>query len=60
MQELIDNKEDEIGQTSLFFAIRSSPTGFPEIIELLIKYECNVNIRDKKGKSAVHYASELG
>jgi len=58
--ELLDSKEEKDEQTPLFFAIRSAPNGFPEIINLLIKSGCNVNLRDKLGRSAVHYACEQG
>jgi ankyrin repeat protein len=44
----------------LFFAVRSAPSGFPEIVSLLVKKGCNVNLVDNKGMSAMHYASELG
>ena len=60
LQEMLDSQEERDQQTPLFFAIRSAPNGFPEIINLLIKSGCNVNIRDKLGRSAVHYASEQG
>ena len=58
--ELLDSKEEKDQQTPLFFAIRSAPNGFPEIINLLIKSGCNVNLRDKRGRSAMHYACEQG
>jgi ankyrin repeat protein len=58
LMDLMDSKEEKDLQTPLFFAIRSAPNGFPEIINLLIKSGCNVNLRDKLGRSAVHYACE--
>ena len=45
--DLLDSREEKDQQTPLFFAIRSAPNGFPEIIQLLIKQGCNVNLRDK-------------
>lgn len=56
--DILDSKESTAHQTPLFFAIRSAPNGFPEIIHLLIKQGCNLNLRDKQGRSAVHYAAE--
>jgi len=47
-------------QTALFFAIRSGHGGFLEIINLLVRQGCDVNLQDEKGKTALHYASELG
>jgi len=58
LMDLLDSKEEKDLQTPLFFAIRSAPNGFPEIINLLIKSGCNVNLRDKLGRSAVHYSCE--
>lgn len=58
--DLLDSREEKEQQTPLFFAIRSAPNGFPEIIQLLIKSGCNVNLRDKAGRAPVHYASEQG
>ena len=34
--------------------------GFFEIIQLLVKNGCSLNVSDAKGKSPLHYASELG
>ncbi len=58
LNDMLDSREPKDNQTPLFFAIRSSPNGFPEIITYLIKNGCNINLRDSKGRSAVHYASE--
>lgn len=58
--DLLDSKEERDSQTPLFFAIKSAPNGFPEIISLLIKSGCNINLRDKTGRSAIHFASEQG
>ncbi|CDW78142.1 ankyrin repeat family protein [Stylonychia lemnae] len=60
LSELLDSKEEKEGQTPLFFAIRCAPNGFPEIIQLLIKSGCNVNLRDKLGRAAIHFACEQG
>jgi ankyrin repeat protein len=60
LSDILDSREPKDNQTPLFFAIRSAPNGFPEIIMLLIKSGCNVNLRDKRGRAAIHYASEQG
>ena len=55
-------RDDDVYRTwtPLFFAIASGPNGHPEIVSLLLKYEAEVNLRDNKGRTALHYASELG
>ena len=60
LTELLDSREENDQQTPLFFAIRSAPNGFPEIIQLLIKNGCNINLRDKQGYSPMHFAAEQG
>ena len=50
---------DSNKDTALFYAIKCGHGGFQEIIQQLIRY-CDCNIRDKFGKTALHYASELG
>ena len=46
--------------TPLFFAVASGPNGHPDIVSLLLKHKAQVNLEDNKGRSALHYASELG
>ena len=46
--------------SALFYAIRSGHGGFLEIINILVKNGCNVNMKDQDGKTPLHYASELG
>ena len=46
--------------TALFYAIRSGHGGFLEIINLLVKHNCSLNVKDHLGKTPLHYASELG
>ena len=53
--EKIESNRD----TALFYAIKCGHGGFQEIIQQLMRY-CNCNIQDVNGKTAVHYASELG
>ena len=48
------------GWTPLFFAVVSGPNGHPEIVNLLLKSQAQVNLTDSKGRSALHYAAELG
>lgn len=64
LSEVIDAqaKDDDIYRTwtPLFFAVVSGPNGHPEIVNLLLKNHCEVNVVDNKGRSALHYASELG
>jgi len=56
--ELLDAIDEKDGQSPLFYAIRSAPNGFPEIIYLLVKSGCSVNIKDNSDRSALHYACE--
>ena len=46
--------------TPLFYAVSSGPNGHPEIVNLLIKNQVQINLTDNTGRSALHYASELG
>ena len=46
--------------TPLFFAVVSGPNGHPDIVNLLLKNQAEVNKTDNKGRTALHYASELG
>ena len=46
--------------TPLFYAVSSGPNGHPEIVNLLIKNQVEVNLTDNTGRAALHYASELG
>lgn len=64
MSEVVDApaKDDDIYRcwSPLFFAVVSGPNGHPEIVNLLLRNQAEVNMTDNKGRSALHYASELG
>jgi ankyrin repeat protein len=57
---IIETKDDKEEQTALFFAIRSAPNGIPEIVDLLLKNKCQMNVLNKEGLAPLHYACELG
>lgn len=55
-----DSNEAYRSWTPLFFAVASGPNGHPDIVSLLLKNQAQVNVTDDKGRSALHFASELG
>lgn len=57
---LKNNGQNQEKMTALFYAIRSGHGGFLEIINILVKNGCSVDIQDHLGKTPLHYASELG
>ena len=63
-EEVVDvrEKDDDVYRTwtPLFFAVVSGPNGHPDIVNLLLKNGAQVNLADNKGRTALHYASELG
>lgn len=52
--------DDKYRCTALFFAIRMGHGGFFEIINILVRSGCGLDILDADGFGALHYASELG
>lgn len=62
--ELLDGRarDDDVyfAWTPLFFAVVSGPNGHPDVVGLLLKAGSEVNLTDNKGRSALHYAAELG
>ena len=64
LEEVIDvtAKDDDTYRawSPLFFAVVSGPNGHPEIVNLLLRNHAQVNLVDNKGRSALHFASELG
>ena len=53
-------QDEKYKSSALFFAIRMGHGGFQEIIALLVKYGCRLDVFDVDRKSPLHYASELG
>ena len=60
MSNLKAESLDRSQTSALVYAIRSGHGGFLEIISLLVKNGCDLDYQDAKGKTALHYSSELG
>mmetsp|Transcript_14180 Transcript_14180/g.19763 ORF Transcript_14180/g.19763 Transcript_14180/m.19763 type:complete len:185 (+) Transcript_14180:22-576(+) len=55
MRKLLD-KQNRHGLTALHYA---SERGHDEIVELLLKAGCDVNVQDNEGQTALHWASTM-